>query len=405
MTSARMNGLFKLTALVFAVAAACSHASPMRAEEGFVGTSGTRFILKGKPFFVAGANNHYLTYGSTQEVTRVLDDATAIRVNVLRTFIQPVVGSLDGTTVPTIWEWKSRADSSNLGVKGAYILYWNTARNTMGINDGPDGLQRLDFLLAEAHKRDLRLIIAFLDFWAYTGGAQQMRAWYRSSDQQTFFFQDTRTKQDYKSWIRHVLSRVNSITGIPYKDDPTIFAWELMNEPNIFPPSLFYSWVSEMTAYVKSIDSNHLVGSGHANVNNKLSDLKISTVDFGTWHGYPLYYNLTPVQFNSLIDEFCEIGRRQGKPVLLEEFGFARSNPDRTSAYRMWLETIQRNPNCAGWLVWRLVSRQDSGQFPEDHHDQFDIRNDGSDIWNVIEDAAVKLRGKAETELALPKAR
>lgn len=367
------------------------------ADQGFVGTRGTQFVRDGKVFRVAGANNHYLTFGSAAEVTRVLDDAVTLQMNVIRTFIQPVIGSLDGRSMPTIWDWKSKAESSNLGVNGVHMIYWDAARGDMAINDGPSGLQRLDFLLGEARKRNLMLVIAFLDFWDYTGGAQQMRAWYGSDDKHTFFFEDARTRRNYKDFVHHVINRVNSINGIRYRDDPTIFAWELMNEPNIRPSSLYRNWVAEMTAYVKSIDPNHLVSSGHANMKEKLADLSIPTVDFGTWHGYPLYENITPAQFDRLINDFCAIGRVHAKPVLLEEFGYARSNRDHVAAYRMWLDTLQRNPDCAGWLVWRLVARQDSGRFPEDRHDQFDIRNDGSELWTVIRNAAIRLRATAET--------
>jgi mannan endo-1,4-beta-mannosidase len=54
----------------------------------------------------------------------------------------------------------------------------------------------------------------------------------------------------------------------------------------------------------------------------------------------------------------------------------------------MWLDTLGRDPSCAGWIVWRLVSRQDSGRYPVDEHDQFDIRNEGSPIWNILKAAA-----------------
>ena len=361
----------------------------------FASASGTHFMLQGKPYFVAGVNNHYLTYGKPSEVIGVLDDAVAIKAKVVRTFLQPVIGSVDGVTVPTIWDWKSRQESSNLGVNGTYMLYWDTTNNRAGFNDGPNGLQKLDFLVAQAAKRNLKLIIAFLDFWAYTGGAQQMRAWYGSEDKNTFFFRDPRTKQDYKDWVSHVLNRVNPLTKIAYKDDPTIFAWELMNEPNIKPESLYIEWITEMSAYVKSIDRNHLVSSGHANFANRLSDLPISSIDFGTWHGYPQYEDLPADTYDRTIREFCQIGRDNNKPVLLEEFGYPRFKPDQAGIYQKWLDAIQQDPDCAGWLVWRLVSRQASGRYPSDTYDGFDIHKPGGATWTVLQNAAEAIQSKS----------
>jgi mannan endo-1,4-beta-mannosidase len=377
--------------MVLMVAAAVSTARGEPAATGFVRAEGSGFVVDGKPFRVAGANNHYLTFGSEAEVLRVLDDAVALQVNVLRTFLQPVIGSLDGS-VPTIWDWRSAEETSNLGVNGAYMLYWDSRRGAMAVNDGPDGLQKLDFLLAEARKRNLRLLISFLDFWDYTGGAQQMRAWYGSRDQGAFFFRDERTRNDYRSWVRTVLERVNPLTGLAYKDEPAIFGWNLMNEPTARPPKLGNAWIAEMSAFVKSIDRNHLVGSGRANVSDRLSDLGIASIDFGTWHGYPKYYNLSPAAFEVLIKDFCGLAREHRKPVLLEEFGYARSNPDQPEVYRRWLDTIRADPDCAGWMVWRLVSRQDHGGFPTDEYDQFDIRNDGGPTWFVLKDAVRKMR-------------
>jgi mannan endo-1,4-beta-mannosidase len=405
-----------LCALVFAFVSvpAVASAADDPSATSFIKTSGTNFTLDGRPFFVTGVNNHYLTYGSQDEVTRVLDDAVAMGANVVRTFLQPVIGSLDGSK-PTIWDWRLEGEASNLAVKGTYLLHWDPSQNRMAINDGVNGMQKVDFLIAEAGKRRLRLIIAVLDFWAFTGGAQQMRAWYGSRDapgvqrqyntdlskeKSKFFFQDPRTKRDYRTWVSHVVQRVNPLTGLAYRDDPTIMAWELMNEGNAQPEALRLAWTTEMTAYVKSLDPNHLVTSGHANVESKLSDLTIPTLDFGTWHGYPLYYKLTVQQFDSLITEFCRLAVRAGKPVLLEEFGYARSNQNFAQAYAMWLDTLTRDRNCAGWMVWRLVSRQDSGRYPVDEHDQFDIHHDGGALWNILKAATARAKQTRETSPA-----
>jgi mannan endo-1,4-beta-mannosidase len=37
--------------------------------------------------------------------------------------------------------------------------------------------------------------------------------------------------QAYKNWISHLLNRENTYNGLLYKNDPTIFGWELANEP------------------------------------------------------------------------------------------------------------------------------------------------------------------------------
>lgn len=395
----RNAGLRVLVFALLSVPAAVSAADNL-SPASFIKTSGTNFTLDGRPFFVTGVNNHYLTYGSQDEVTRVLDGAVAMGANVVRTFLQPVIGSLDGSK-PTIWDWRLEGEASNLAVKGTYLLHWDPSQNRMAINDGANGMQKVDFLIAEAGKRRLRLIIAVLDFWAYTGGAQQMRAWYGSGDEATFFFASPRTKRDYRAWVRHVVQRVNPLTGLAYRDDPTIMAWELMNEGNAQPEALRLAWTGEMSAYVKSLDSNHLVSSGHANIlDPKLADLTIPTLDFGTWHGYPLYNKLTVHQFNDMITEFCLLAARAKKPVLLEEFGHARSNQNAAAAYAMWLDTLTRDRNCAGWMVWRLVSRQDSGRYPVDEYAQFDIRNDGSAIWNILKAATARAAQTRETRRA-----
>ena len=361
---------------------------PALAADGIVRTKGAAFELDGKPFVPVGVNNHYLTYGSPFEVTRVMDDAAAMGSNVVRTYLQPVIGSLDGTTVPTIWDYGAKVSSNDLGVNGHYVLYWDTKTDSMGINDGPNGLGRLDQLVAKAKQRNLRLLIAFMDFWAYTGGMQQMAAWYGSPDKNTFVFADPRPRADYKRFVKHVLERVNPYTGVAYKDEPAIFAWELANEPNIEPKNLVVRWVDEMVSHIKSIDKKHMVATGRGNIDVPPLEAPVKAIDMFVVHPYPVHTGLTPRQVEGVLTKLCAFGHKVGKPVLLEEFGYARKHKDQVEVYRRWLDLIERTPGCSGWLVWRLLSPQDDGTLPPDTYDQFDVHNDGGPLWTLLRDKA-----------------
>lgn len=81
----------------------------------------------------------------------------------------------------------------------------------------------------------------------------------------TFFYPSGKNCNLYVVALQTVLNRVNTFTNITYKNDPTIFAWELMNEPRCpSDPSgdKLQSWIQEMAVFVKSLDAKHLVEIG-----------------------------------------------------------------------------------------------------------------------------------------------
>jgi len=53
------------------------------------------------------------------------------------------------------------------------------------------------------------------------------------------------------------------VNGRIYKNDPTIFAWDLMNEPRCTGcKDAVSAWIDMMVTFVKGIDPNHMVSFG-----------------------------------------------------------------------------------------------------------------------------------------------
>ena len=76
----------------------------------------------------------------------------------------------------------------------------------------------------------LKLVIPFTNNWSDFGGMDQYVRWAGGTHHDDFYT-DPMIRGWYKDWIAHLLNRVNTITGVAYKDDPTIMTWELANEP------------------------------------------------------------------------------------------------------------------------------------------------------------------------------
>ena len=221
-------------------------------NDDFVETRGIEFYLNDKPFHFIGTNCYYLmVYAADQNlrphVDQVLEDAAAMGIKVVRT-----------------WAFNDGEDQ------------WNALQTAPGEYQ-ENVFCGLDYVLEKANSLNLRLILPLVNNWDDYGGMNQYVDWSSTVTKHDDFYTDANTKQWYKHHIQTVLNRENTINGRIYKQDPTIFSWELANEPRCSSDASgqrLYNWISEMSAYLKSIDPSHLLSigcEGFYNENNPLN--------------------------------------------------------------------------------------------------------------------------------------
>lgn len=347
------------------------------------------FVLEGRPFCFAGANNYYAIYQSRRMVDDLLDAARAMNLKVLRIWGMLDRGSLDGSV----------ANVDGAGHKqGVYVQYWDPVAQRPAYNDGPDGLERLDYVVHAAAERELKLIVVLLNNWREFGGIDQYLTWYGRRRHHEFFTLP-QTREAYRGYVEHVITRRNRLSGRLYRDEPAIFGWELANEPRCKNGSDFdaesgwdtgtiSAWAKEMSDYIKSLDQNHLVSVGDEGFLNRAGEhfayraeggvdhaalTALPSVDFGTFHLYPHEWQ-TPNGFEERwIVDHVELAARLGKPSLLEEYGrrltsgFERRQTD----YRRWQQTLLSAGGRAS-LAWMLAGRDDRGaRYPDYDHYTF----------------------------------
>ncbi|KAA1087850.1 hypothetical protein PGTUg99_017389 [Puccinia graminis f. sp. tritici] len=146
------------------------------------------------------------------------------------------------------------------------------------------------------------------------------------------------TQTWFKNHIHTVVHRQNTISGVVYKEDPTIMTWELTNEPQD-PP---VKWVEDTSTYIKSIAPNHLVTVGFEGKNGEWWFKRVHaprSVDYTCGHlwvqNWGVYDPLDPTEkslkaakifANGYLKDLSKWTLDLKKPLVLEEFGMARDN-------------------------------------------------------------------------------
>ncbi|MEI6656430.1 MAG: cellulase family glycosylhydrolase [Verrucomicrobiota bacterium] len=324
----------RLLSLIAVVLSTSAHAASRFHD--FVRVQGDQLVEDGRPFRFIGWNipnlllvEDNLRFGDATtngwrlpdrfEMTDALATARQMGGTVVRTYALSVRGPQDESGVPR------------------HVLAPGRLSK--------DAFRSLDQLLKLANDQGVRLIIPLVDNWPWWGGRADCAA-FRGKGKDDFW-SDPQLIADFKKTIRAVLTRTNTLTGVRYADDKAILCWETGNELEC--P---HAWTREIAAYIKSLDTNHLVMDGRRGYELHEESLAMPEVDIVTSHHYP--HNKHP--FARMIRD--NAARAKGrKAYVVGEFGFTDTR-SMTEALQATVET-----QTAGALVWSLRARNRDGGF------------------------------------------
>ncbi|KAH6765000.1 Glycosyl hydrolase superfamily protein [Perilla frutescens var. hirtella] len=359
------------------------------------------FMLNGSPFYANGFNAYWLMYVASDPSQR----------NIIASAFQEAANH--SLIIARTWAFSDGGYSPLQHSPGSY---------------NEKMFQGLDYVITEAQKHGIKLILSLVNNYNDSGGKRQYVSWARNQGQNIFsdddFFTNSLAKEYYKNHIKAVLTRQNSITGIAYKDDPTIMAWELMNEPRCTSdPSgnTVQAWIADMAAYLKSIDHNHLLEAGlegfygesdrHKQRNNPnfqvgtdfLRNNQIPEIDFATVHSYPDQWLTSQSDDDQLLflDEWLNSHIKDAqtiiqKPLLFAEFGKSSKDPGYNTkerdelldaVYSAIYSSARRGGVAAGGLFWQLLS-----EGMDNLRDGYEIVfNESPSTTSLIEEQSKKL--------------
>ena len=313
------NKISLLLVMLLAVIVSCDYAFAQNI--GFVQANGSQLELNGQTFYFSSSNQYYLFYKSQNMIDEIFFDAKGLGINVLRTW-----GACEG-----VW-------------KDGYSF-----QPSPGLYD-ENTFRKMDYIIYKANQNDVRLIIPLVDNWSNFGGMDKYVEWSPTASSHDEFYTDTYCKQRYKDYVNYFLNRTNSITGVVYKNDPTILIWELANEPRCQSDptgSKLQAWIDEMAAYVKSIDPIHLVSTGEegwykidgatdwkyngSQGTDFIRNHQSLYIDVCTFHLYPNDNGMTENDALTWIQEHTSDAHNvAGKPIYAGEFGWKADRSSRS---------------------------------------------------------------------------
>lgn len=205
-----------------------------RYPDAFVDVDGTEFTCGSGSLYLNGSNDQQVVASQIPEerIEQVFGLAADLGMNVMRVF---------GFGVP----WTNQPAQPAPGEYSGQFF------------------QRFDRIIAAAKRHGLRLVVPLVNNNRSVDSISQYVSWVDGASEHNDFYEVEECRTLYKDYVEYVLTRENPLTGLEYREDPTIMMWELGNELNCqWPKKYPLDWIREMGEHVKSLDDNHLLATG-----------------------------------------------------------------------------------------------------------------------------------------------
>jgi mannan endo-1,4-beta-mannosidase len=226
----------------------------------------------------------------------------------------------------------------------------------LGVFNG-DALEPTDYAISLCAAAGIKLIIPLVDNYQYFSGG---KFWYCKANGVTpdaaasQFFTDTAVINSFKAHITFVLTHINRYTGIAYRNDPAILAWETGNELTVQPNSWtspHVGWTEDIAQHIKvTLGAKQLVVDGHTDLDNTAA-FDLPHVDIYSCHAY-----------NRQVDPAYVVAQgtavhSYGKAFFLGEYTW--TDRDQTGFDVGWtlagmLRAIEGSPHVDGDNFWSL---------------------------------------------------
>ncbi len=404
----------------------------------FVKANGIEFELDGKPFRFQGTNFYRLALTDRQytdeEIGDIMQKYADAGIQVLRFW---------GFSCDTPKEWEAE------GVTRGGITRVPILDRSGKVQE--EALVQVDRVLAQAAKKGIKVIYPLVNFeHEYCGMEWWNHVYGNKKESKQGFYCNDKVRTAFKDYVANLLKRRNTVSGVAYKDDPTILAIELANEPHTEdnyetkgsvdescksfadgkPGTIVHKWLKEMSEHVRSVDANHMISTGeegyrtsgdtskHSWIHNGMKgvdferNLQLPLISFATVHLYPDNSDIPRSDFHSwyvpqVIADRARIAHRYGKPIVLEETGFGELTSD-TSSYMnkvrstgyaaerpKWIGEMYKaafDAKYAGTMIWQVVPTNKNGSAYDDDLFTFSIKDKD---MAAIRDQIARLKGES----------